>query len=128
MKRKDIPQLIEAIQTLRNSATDETALASVFAYPEWRADTAYTVNERIRYGSDLFRCVQAHTSQNGWEPTQTPALWTRVSLEEWPEWVQPTGSQDAYSKGDKVTYNGEHYVSMVDSNVWSPDVYGWERA
>lgn len=128
MKRKELTALIEAIQNLRNSADDETALASVYAYPEWRADTAYTTDERIRYGESLYRCVQAHTSQNGWEPTQTPALWTRISLEEFPEWVQPTGSQDVYNEGDKVTYNGEHYVSMVDSNVWRPDVYGWEKA
>ena len=47
---------------------------------------------------------------------------------EWPEWVQPTGAHDAYQTGDKVTYNGQHYVSKIDGNVWSPDAYppGWE--
>ena len=48
--------------------------------------------------------------------------------EEWPEWVQPTGAHDCYNTGDKVTYNGQHYVSKIDGNVWSPDAYpaGWE--
>ena len=48
--------------------------------------------------------------------------------EEWPEWVQPTGAHDAYGVGDKVTYNGKHYVSKIAGNVWSPDAYpaGWE--
>ena len=48
--------------------------------------------------------------------------------EEWPEWVQPTGAHDAYSTGDKVTFNGKHYTSLIDGNVWSPDTYpaGWE--
>lgn len=48
--------------------------------------------------------------------------------EEWPEWVQPTGAHDAYGVGDKVTYNGQHYVSKLDGNVWSPEAYpaGWE--
>lgn len=47
---------------------------------------------------------------------------------EWPEWVQPTGAHDAYQTGDKVTYNGQRYVSKIDGNVWSPDAYpsGWE--
>lgn len=47
--------------------------------------------------------------------------------EEWPAWVQPTGAHDAYSAGDQVTYNGRHYVSNIDGNVWSPDAYpaGW---
>lgn len=128
MKRKELRELIEAIQNLRNSADDETALASVYAYPEWRADTAYTVNERIRYGESLYRCVQAHTSQNGWEPTQTPALWTRVSLEKWPEWVQPAGAHDAYNTGDKVSYNGQHYICTSNGNIYAPGVYGWSLA
>ena len=48
--------------------------------------------------------------------------------EEWPEWVQPTGAHDCYNTGDKVTYNGQHYVSKIDGNVWSPEAYpaGWE--
>lgn len=48
--------------------------------------------------------------------------------EEWPAWVQPTGAHDCYNTGDKVTYNGQHYVSKIDGNVWSPDAYpaGWE--
>ena len=48
--------------------------------------------------------------------------------EEWPEWVQPTGAHDCYNTGDKVTYNGQHYVSKINGNVWSPDAYpsGWE--
>lgn len=47
---------------------------------------------------------------------------------EWPELVQPTGAHDAYQTGDKVTYNGQRYVSKIDGNVWSPDAYpsGWE--
>ena len=48
--------------------------------------------------------------------------------EEWPAWVQPTGTHDCYNTGEKVTYNGKHYISKLDGNVWSPDAYpaGWE--
>ena len=48
--------------------------------------------------------------------------------EEWPEWVQPTGAHDAYNTGDKVTFNGKHYISKIDGNTWSPEAYpdGWE--
>ena len=55
----------------------------------------------------------------------TPALWTAVSLDEYPAWVQPTGAHDAYSKGDKVTHNGKRWTSDVDNNTWEPGVYGW---
>ena len=105
---------------MRDAATDETALEAVDIYPEWRTNTAYTVDKRISHEGLLYRCVQAHTSQAGWSPDLTPALWTRVSVEEWPEWVQPTGAQDAYMAGDKVAHNGKHWVSLVDANVWEP--------
>jgi hypothetical protein len=54
-----------------------------------------------------------------------------VPAEEYPEYVQPTGSHDAYHNGDKVTFNGKHYVCIAPEGVavvWSPDVYPayWE--
>lgn len=106
------------------SLTDEDALQAVELYPAWQTGTAYTVDERIRYNSTLYRCVQSHTSQADWTPDATPALWTVVSLDEWPEWVQPTGAQDAYAKGDKVSHSGKHWISEVDGNVWEPGIYG----
>lgn len=44
-----------------------------------------------------------------------------------PAYVQPTGAHDAYQTGDKVTYNGAVYESLINGNVWAPDVYpaGW---
>ena len=125
MTREKLTAIINALIRLRDAATDETALEAVDIYPAWRTDTAYTVDERIAYNGLLYRCVQAHTSQAGWSPDLTPALWARVSVEEWPEWVQPTGAQDAYMAGDKVSHNGRHWVSAVDSNTWEPGIYGW---
>ena len=126
--------LIELARKLRTyiekaalSLSDEDALEAIELYPAWRTATAYTVDERIRYDSTLYRCVQAHTSQDDWTPDVVPALWTVVSLDEFPEWVQPTGAQDAYQKGDKVSHNGKHWISDVDSNVWEPGVYGWSE-
>lgn len=46
----------------------------------------------------------------------------------WPAYMQPTGAHDAYNTGDKITYNGRHYVCTMDACVWTPDAYpaGWE--
>ena len=115
------------IEKASTSLSDEDALSAIELYPQWQTGTAYTADERIRYNSTLYRCVQAHTSQDDWTPDITPALWTVVSLDEYPEWVQPTGAQDAYNKGDKVSYNGKHWISTVDNNVWMPSVYGWDE-
>ncbi len=51
-------------------------------------------------------------------------------INEYPEYVQPTGAHDSYKVGDKVTYNGKKYICKMDNCVWSPDVYpaGWEES
>lgn len=112
------------------SLSDEDALEAVELFAVWASGTAYAAEQRVRYGGKLYRCVQGHTSQEGWEPDKTPALWTEVALPgEIPVWQQPTGAQDAYNTGDKVHYpdkDGPVYVSTVDANVWEPGVYGWE--
>ena len=115
-------------QTIENAAalqSDEQALENIYLYPSWKEDLSVKVDERYRYGETLYKCVQAHTTQAEWTPDVTPALWAVVSLEEWPEWVQPTGAQDAYNTGDKVFHNGEHWISDVDANTWEPGIYGW---
>lgn len=130
MKRDRAYQLRNLIVKASASLPDEDALSAVELFKPWVADTAYSVDERIRYGGKLYRCVQGHTSQADWTPDTTPALWTEVALEGViPVWRQPTGAQDAYAKGDKVhfpTVEDAVYISTVDSNVWQPGVYGWE--
>ena len=129
MKREHAYRLRDMMHKAAVSLADGDALKAVELFPAWKDATAYALNDRIRYGDKLYKCVQAHTSQSDWTPDKTPALWTEVSIDEWPEWRQPTGAQDAYNKGDKVTYNGKHYISTIDGNVWSPSDYpqGWEE-
>ena len=111
------------------SLTDEDALQAVELFPQWVVGHAYVVGERLQYNGVLYRVVQAHTSQADWTPDITPALFVVVSLDEWPEFVQPTGAHDAYNKGGKVTFEGKHYISLIDANVYSPTAYpaGWQE-
>lgn len=117
-----------ALDELLPTLTDEQAELVPSVFPEWAIGKSYAVGDRVRYDGKLYRCVQAHDSQEGWEPPNTPALWVRTAPEgEIPEWVQPTGAQDAYNTGDKVTHNGKTWESLVDANVWEPGVYGWDE-
>lgn len=127
MTREKAMFLRRMIEKAAVSLRDEDALEAVELFPKWEPDTSYLADERIRHEQVLYRCVQAHTSQTGWEPPNVPALWTVVSLDEWPEWIQPMGAADAYSAGDKVSHNGKHWISDVDANVWEPGVYGWDE-
>lgn len=107
---------------------DAAALDLIELFPAYKVGTAYAVGDRIRYGGKLYRVVQAHTSQADWAPDGTPALYTEVSVEEWPEWKQPAGAHDAYPLGAKVTHNGKRWTSTAGANVWEPGVYGWKAA
>lgn len=130
MTREHARKLRQMIVKASASLADEDALQSIELFAPWADEAAYAVDDRIRYDGILYRCVQAHTSQADWTPDATPALWTVVSLDEWPEWRQPTGAQDAYAKGDKVSHNDKHWISEVDGNVWEPGIYGnlWSEA
>ncbi len=117
---------IAQMNTILTTLTDETALESAVLFPVWHQGEAYEVGARIRYNDKLYRVVQAHTSQLGWEPDITPALFTEITMPGTiAEWKQPTGAQDAYNTGDRVTYNEQTWESTVDNNVWQPGVYGW---
>ena len=119
--------LIDYMVAGRENISDEAALEAISLFPHWKEDEAVAVGDRKQYNGLLYKCIQAHTTQADWQPDITPALWIVVSLEEWPEWVQPTGAHDAYAKDAKVTHNGTKYTSDVDANVWEPGVYGWSE-
>ena len=127
MTRQEAFDYRRKIETAAAQQPDELALQSVELFPKWEAGISVTAGDRYQYNGVLYRVVQSHTTQTDWTPDITPALWTVVSLDEWPEWKQPVGSSDAYNKGDKVSHNGKHWVSDVDANVWEPGVYGWSE-
>lgn len=118
----------QALDDILPILTDEQAEQVPQVFPEWAAGKSYALGDRVRYNDILYRCIQAHTSQDGWEPANVASLWTRIGASgEIEEWIQPTGAADAYPKGAKVTHNSKTWVSDVDDNVWEPGVYGWSE-
>ena len=120
-------QLRQRINLATSYLDDEQAESVTELFPQWESNTAYEIGDRRQFDGLLYRCVQAHTSQADWTPPQVPALWVRTSTDPFPEWIQPTGAQDAYNKGDKVSHLGKHWESAIDANIWEPSVYGWNE-
>lgn len=118
------------LQAISPQLTDEQALTIDLLFDDWSGDSvAYSENDRVRYNDILYRCLQSHTSQSTWTPTDAPSLWAKCLIDPdvpgIPEWEQPS-STNGYSKGDRVTHNGKTWESTIDGNVWEPGVTGTE--
>lgn len=107
----DDDQRDELVELARENATPEQTYAPI----QEQIDQAFA---QISALDTRIKALEA----GGSEPTDPEPE------DEWPELVQPTGAHNAYSNGDKITYNGKHYISTMDGNVWSPDAYpaGWQ--
>lgn len=139
----NLPLSVTFVTMAENGEIDEvTASENKEMFLLWDMNTDYEIGDMRNYESEieingekaielkLYKCLQAHKSQEGWEPSMTPALWKECGIAEngIPEWSQPVSTSDAYMTGDEVMYNGIHYRSLIDNNVWAPDAYpqGWE--
>lgn len=130
----DYEQVVEAVKKMFSTDTDELsdeeALDVAALYPTWRSKIGQQVaaGERLWDDGKLWKVIQPHTVQENWRPAVAVSLFVEVSIEEYPEWHQPTGAHDAYNVGDKVSYDGKHYECTVDGNVWPPDGgFGWKE-
>lgn len=124
------PEFAEAnAQAKEEMETTDADLVNIKAEWEFHIGEFVGAGQEIIRNGQTYIVLQSHTLQADWPPESTPALYKLKSEGEWPEWVQPTGAHDAYNKGDKVTFEGDHYISLIDGNVWSPTAYpaGWEK-
>ena len=121
-------QLRRALQMFAATLTDEQAMEVTTVYDPWEAGKAYTAGQYLTYGENsvgdpqLYKVVQAHTSQADWAPDKTASLYTPIGLDDsgYPIWSQPTGAHDAYNIGDIVDYGGTLYESLINGNTTVP--------
>lgn len=94
--------LVEQINTL--TVDDKTALRMLHFYPEWTAGVECATGFKVQRNDRLFRAVQAHTSQYGWEPENAPALWEQIN-----EVHSGTADDPIPYEGNMVLVNGMYY-------------------
>lgn len=136
---KSMAELRRALQLFAATLYDneETAMEVATIYPVWAADKQYKQNDVLQYGTNsvgdpqLYLVLQAHTSSSEWLPDTASSLYKKIGISStgYPLWVQPIGAMDAYNEGDIVSYKDKLYKSLINANVWAPDVYptGWEE-
>lgn len=114
---------------------DDKAMEVADLYPAWESKKTFNVGDIFKYGvnadneTQLYKVLQAHTSQEDWTPNATPSLYKKIGFtdEGVSVWTQPLGKEDSYMKGDEVSHNGELWTSDIDYNVWEPGAYYWTR-
>ena len=131
-KEYELPNdVLTAIDYAVQNMNDDQALNCMSIFPLWKEGVTYSEGNRVQYKDKLYKVLQDHTSQSDWTPDTATSLYVEISDPniEYPEFVQPTGSHDAYAKGTKVTFEGKHYISLIDANVYSPTAYpaGWQE-
>lgn len=125
---------ISAIVFVKLAETGELDNITISEHPklfiEWSENWTGSAGTIVSEGGKLYRSIHdiLNTAQNT-RPSVTPSMWTPISdpTVEYPEWIQPIGSHDAYSLGDKVSHNEKHWESITNNNVWEPGVYGWSE-
>lgn len=105
----------------------------IYAWSQpYGATDCYQIGDKVTYQGKTWECTTANCvwapGVYGWKESGKSGGGDEPA-EEFPEWVQPTGQHDAYMTGDKVTFNGKHYESVIDYNTWSPEAYpqGWKE-
>ena len=106
----ELRPMIEAAAT---SLPDGEAATAVELFPKWAYPVSYAVGNRVSDGGKLYKCQQAHTSQEGWKPSATPALWVVID-------VTHAGTLDdpiPAARGMEYEY-GKYYLDGEDGNTY----------
>ena len=78
MTESEVSRMLIAQQINTLTVDDNTALRMVAFYPEWAENAEYTAEYKVQRNGKLWRTLQAHTSQAGWEPENAASLWTEI--------------------------------------------------
>ena len=101
----EVSRMLIAQQINTLTVDDKTALRMKAYYPEWTPNTAYSVGFKVQYKGNLWRVLQAHTAQDGWEPENVPALWEQINETHTGELADPI----PYN-GNMRLENGKYYI------------------
>ena len=105
LTEQEVSRMLLAEQVNTLSVDDNTALRMVEFYPEWATGNGYSGGYKVRYGGRLWRVLQAHTSQAGWEPGNAASLWEQIN-----ETHEGTEDDPIPYDGNMALENGKYYM------------------
>ena len=106
-------ELRPVIEAAAVSLSDGEAAKAVELFPAWAYPVSYAVGDRVGDSGKLYKCQQAHTSQEGWNPAATPAMWVVVDVEHAGTMDDPIPA----SRGMEYEY-GKYYLDGEDGKTY----------
>lgn len=94
-----------AMAAQKEELTDQEALQVKNLQKHWKAGEAVEIGDRKQYRDKLYKCRQAHITQEDWAPDVTPSLWEVID-------EKHAGTKEdpiPYSTGMQI-YNGKYYT------------------
>lgn len=79
MTKQEAIRLRSIIEQAAQNLDDQTSLAAKCLHPAWASGNSYSAGYKVQYSGRLWKVIQAHTSQEGWEPGNVPALFTEIT-------------------------------------------------
>ena len=132
LKGRDVSALMFVHMAEKEEFDDTTVIEHADLFVAWDENWTGKVGAIVQDEGRLYRKINAdfNNPYPQSKPSADKSQWKLIGDpgEEWPEWSQPIGAHDAYSKGDKVTHKQKRWISDADNNTWEPGVYGWTEA
>lgn len=117
LTESEVTRLLISQQINTISVDDNTALRMREFYPEWESGQAYPAGHKVQRGVKLWRCLQAHTAQAGWEPENAASLWTEICETHAGTLTDPIpySGNMALESGKYYSQNGAVYLCTRDT-------------
>ena len=106
-------ELRPVIEQASASLSDGEAATAVELFPKWAYPHDYVVGDRVNDGGKLYKCQQVHTSQEGWKPDATPAMWAVIDKTHAGTLDDPIPA----SRGMEYEY-GKYYLDNEDGKTY----------
>ena len=112
----EVSRMLITAQVNTLTVDDKTALRMKYFYPEWESGISYAVGYKVQRNGKLWRVVQAHTSQVGWEPENVASLWESIN-----ETHSGTLEDPIPYDGNMALENGKHYIQYSEIYLCNRD-------
>lgn len=131
LTRKRVQDFLSALVSMREGATDAQASIATEVYPSLKQNNALIkAGTRINWHGVIKKAAVDlwDTEQNN--PDNAPTLWEELSYKDGyriiPQVITVTS---AFAKDEKGWWEDELYISLIDSNVYTPVQYaaGWKK-